>query len=126
MSLFGRARRAREASGTLHAAAIEYFVTGQMPADAPAAVDALQWDATAAELLWKAHRVALLAEAKRRGVSPFGLGVFEGRELPGLPAWGSHFADPRPVLNDRPVLPCPRCGSSDPAPLSCLALSRPS
>jgi hypothetical protein len=124
VSMFGRRREQAGATGELSAAAAEYLLTGQVPAEAGEDARALRFDRDEAERLWLAHRAAILSAAKGRGVSPFALEVFEGAELPGLPAWGWHFADPRPLLVDRPVLPCPRCGSVDTLPASCLSRVR--
>ena len=119
MSLFGR-RRPRQEQGILLPAAAEFLLTGSIAEGAPDDVVAFLWATAPAEALWRAHRVPLMAEAKRRGVSPFALWLFEGREAPGVPVWRRHFADPRPMLAGREVIPCPHCGSRDVKPTSCL------
>lgn len=124
VSVFGRRREQAGSTGELSPAAAEYLLTGMVADDAGEDARALRFDWAEAERLWLAHRAAILAAAKGRRVSPFALEVFEGAELPGLPAWGWHFADPRPVLVDRPVLPCPRCGSVDTRAASCLSPGR--
>lgn len=121
MSIFGGRKRAgREAEGPLHPAIAEFLLTGRVPPEAPDSAADIPFEPTRAERLWRVHRAVLLAEARRRHCSPFAMTLFEGKDLPGLPSWGWHSADPRPLLSDRPVRPCPRCGSTDLRLPSCL------
>lgn len=106
-------------AGELHPAARAFLLTGEMPADtAPSEVRGIAWDDALARRWWREHRRSLLAEAKRRGFSPWGLYAFEDRTLRGLRFYGNHAPTPR---LDRPAMPCPSCGSAATGELVCLS-----
>jgi hypothetical protein len=121
-----RRRQYREpiAPGEFHQVVREYLLTGKHPeADAPSEVREIPWEPGRAERLWKLHRSELLAEAKRRGFSPFAAALFEcASPLPRLPQWHVHVADPRGLL-DRcaAIWPCQHCGSHECSPSTCLS-----
>jgi hypothetical protein len=79
MSLFAR-RRAQDA-GALHPAIAEYLLTGtRPPRELPIEVTEVVWVHAECVALWRAHRGALVREAKARRITAYFAEVVEGAE----------------------------------------------
>jgi hypothetical protein len=113
----------QHAAGELLPAIRAYLLTGAPPPrDAADEVREIEFERDRAGRFWKEHRRGLIAEGRPAGFVPFGADLFDAESASEtLPRWRRHAPDPRGILRDGEVTPCPHCGRAGFEAKSCLS-----